>query len=335
MEYSFEFVKARIYINSQKKSLTAIQKETGCDVVLNGGLFNMKAFKPLCHLKVDGKVYAEDSYGYWGFAWNSADKKLQMVSEYANYDNYICCVALVKNKEATGLYYNSDMGGKRGRTAIGTLLDGRTVIFCSKDGTADAMTPEALQRYCVKQGWKDAIMLDSGGSSQCITPEGSIESTRNVQNVLCFWLKAPTTNKEREVETAVNGASVKVYSKAKDGLKKLSTNFKVNEFACSDGSDPIFISSDLITVLQKIRTHFGKAVTINSGFRTATHNKAVGGAAYSQHLYGTAADIVVSGVKPSEVAAYAETLLPNKGGIGIYSWGVHIDVRTTKSRWNG
>ena len=35
-------------------------------------------------------------------------------------------------------------------------------------------------------------------------------------------------------------------------------------------------------------------------------NKAVGGATYSQHLYGTAADITVKGVKPSVVAAYAE-----------------------------
>ena len=55
----------------------------------------------------------------------------------------------------------------------------------------------------------------------------------------------------------------------------------------------------------------------------------------SQHLYGIAADISVPGVAPKTVAAYLETLLPNTGGIGIYSWGVHVDVRKTKSRWNG
>lgn len=130
-------------------------------------------------------------------------------------------------------------------------------------------------------------------------------------------------------------ATVKVYSKAKDGSKKLSTNFTVKEFACSDGSDPIFISPELVTVLQKIRTHFGKSVTINSAFRTAKHNKAVGGATYSQHCYGTAADIVVAGVAPKTVAAYAEKLLPNTGGIGIYGTFTHVDVRATKSRWNG
>lgn len=133
----------------------------------------------------------------------------------------------------------------------------------------------------------------------------------------------------------MNGINVKVYSKAKNGSQKLSTNFKVKEFACKDGSDPIFISAELVEILQAIRTHFGKAVNITSAYRTAAHNKSVGGAAYSQHLYGTAADIKVTGVKPKVVAAYAETLLQGRGGIGIYASFVHVDVRETKSRWNG
>ena len=57
------------------------------------------------------------------------------------------------------------------------MPDGKMVIFCSKDGTKDAMTPAMLQKYCLDNGWKDAIMLDSGGSSQCITPEGTRKPT--------------------------------------------------------------------------------------------------------------------------------------------------------------
>lgn len=129
--------------------------------------------------------------------------------------------------------------------------------------------------------------------------------------------------------------TIKAYSKAKDGNKKVSTNFRVKEFACTDGSDPIFIDSDLVTILQKIRAHFGKSVTITSAYRTPGKNKAVGGTTYSQHLYGRAADIKVSGVSPKKVAQYAETLLKNKGGIGTYSTFVHIDVRSTKARWKG
>ena len=35
--------------------------------------------------------------------------------------------------------------------------------------------------------------------------------------------------------------AINAYSLAKDGTKKLSTDFKVREFRCKDGSDPIFI----------------------------------------------------------------------------------------------
>ena len=130
-------------------------------------------------------------------------------------------------------------------------------------------------------------------------------------------------------------ANVNVYSKKQDGNTKLSTNFRVREFACTDGSDPIFISPDLVAVLQKIRSHFGKAVTITSAYRTPTKNKACGGTTYSQHLYGMAADIKVRDITPKKVGEYAETLLQGKGGIGIYDTFTHIDVREKKSRWNG
>lgn len=132
----------------------------------------------------------------------------------------------------------------------------------------------------------------------------------------------------------MNGISVNVYSKAKDGNKQLSKNFKVREFACQDGTDTILISPKLIDLLQRVRDHFGKAVLINSAYRTETHNKKVGGSAYSQHKYGTAADINISGISSKKIADYVETLVPNTGGIGVYSSFCHVDVRATKARWN-
>lgn len=130
--------------------------------------------------------------------------------------------------------------------------------------------------------------------------------------------------------------AINAYSLARDGETYLSKNFQVHEFRCRDGSDPIFVDSDLVTLLQKIRNHFGKAVNINSAFRTASHNaKQKNAAKYSQHLYGKAADIWIKGVSVDTLANYAETLLPNTGGIGRYYTDgfVHVDVRKTKSRW--
>ena len=136
----------------------------------------------------------------------------------------------------------------------------------------------------------------------------------------------------------MNGASVKVYSKTKDGTRKVVNtchNFLVREFACSDGSDVVFISPELVKILQQVRDHFKAPVSINSGYRTVTHNKKVGGATYSQHLYGMAADITVRGVEPKKVYAFVDGLMPYTGGVGLYKTFVHVDVRKTESLWNG
>ena len=126
-----------------------------------------------------------------------------------------------------------------------------------------------------------------------------------------------------------------VYSRKEEGSKKVAANFTVKEFACKDGTDVVLINPQLAEILQKIRNYFKVPVTITSGHRTESYNKKVGGEKNSQHLYGAAADIQVKGISPAKVAACAETLLPDKGGIGIYKNFVHIDVRDKKVRWKG
>ena len=125
------------------------------------------------------------------------------------------------------------------------------------------------------------------------------------------------------------------YSLAKEGEREAIEYFKVREFASKDGEDLIRISPALLDVLHDIRHHFHAPVIVTSAFRTKSHNKKVGGAKKSTHLVGIAADIMVKGVAPAKVAAYADTLLPESGGIGQYKNFVHIDVRHEKARWNG
>lgn len=126
---------------------------------------------------------------------------------------------------------------------------------------------------------------------------------------------------------------LKKYTKGK--VVKLSENFKSTEFDCHGFGccSETTVDLELVDILQEIRNHFGKAVTINSGFRCKAHNKAVGGASKSKHLSGCAADIRVSEVAPSEVAKFAESI--GVKGIGLYGNFVHVDTRDTKSFWYG
>lgn len=114
---------------------------------------------------------------------------------------------------------------------------------------------------------------------------------------------------------------------------KLSNNFSSTEFDCKGSGccRSTLIDDKLVEYLQKIREHFGKPITITSGYRCGTHNSRVGGATGSRHTKGQAADIIVSGVIPAEVAKYAESI--GVLGIGLYSSFVHIDTRDYKSFW--
>jgi uncharacterized protein YcbK (DUF882 family) len=140
--------------------------------------------------------------------------------------------------------------------------------------------------------------------------------------------------------------AIKQYSLKKDKAKRLTPNFTVYEFRCRDGSDTVMIDESLVVLLQCIREHFGKAITITSGYRTEHYNnvtlpaKGIKTSRNSQHLLGRAADIQVQDTDPLAVAAYAESLMPGWGGVGRYpvkagrakGW-VHVDTRPNKSRW--
>lgn len=115
---------------------------------------------------------------------------------------------------------------------------------------------------------------------------------------------------------------------------QLSKNFFRDEFACECGCGFDNIDSELISVLQDARDWFNAPIGINSGCRCQAHNDSLPNSSKnSQHVKGTAADIVVHGVMPSTVQKYFETKYPNKYGIGRYRSFTHIDVRKFKARW--
>ena len=123
--------------------------------------------------------------------------------------------------------------------------------------------------------------------------------------------------------------------KTKKKSEFLSENFKESEFKCKgtgtlpkEGIDPA-----LVALLEKIRKHFDAPVLITSGYRSPSHNEAVGGAKGSYHVKGMAADIRVGGTPPSKVYNYINTF--HKGGLGRYKTFTHIDVRNEKARWQG
>ncbi|CAG9622457.1 Zinc D-Ala-D-Ala carboxypeptidase [Sutcliffiella rhizosphaerae] len=113
-------------------------------------------------------------------------------------------------------------------------------------------------------------------------------------------------------------------------------HFSYSEFYSKDGSQFNGGNVSAATVrenvrrtmykLEAVRVKLGnRPININSGFRSISHNRNVGGASNSQHTYGIAADISVSGVSNATVQNAAKS----SGFSGIYSESgfTHMDSR--------
>lgn len=122
---------------------------------------------------------------------------------------------------------------------------------------------------------------------------------------------------------------------------KLTENFSKSEFDSKDGTEmpeEVFYNvQKLANQLQILRNYLGRPIRINSGYRSPSHNKAVGGAINSQHLLGKASDIVVKNLEPKQVYEAIEYLIRRgdmlQGGLGLYDSFVHYDIRGNRSRW--
>ena len=128
---------------------------------------------------------------------------------------------------------------------------------------------------------------------------------------------------------------IKCYIMDTDGNVKLGRHFKVKEFACKDGSPIVFIDDYLYSVLDILRHKIGKPVIITSGYRTPAWNEKAGGAKYSYHMRGMAADIRVNGMSPKELAKELDKIVENSCGIIVYNGWVHFDTRNGKKYRKG
>lgn len=119
---------------------------------------------------------------------------------------------------------------------------------------------------------------------------------------------------------------------------KLSPNFWLSEFVSKNDPDGWgyvernwgWIEQELrflcVHVLEPIRAHFGGPVRITSGARSWRWNTLIGGATFSQHPKGKAADFSIDGVSLASIHAFAGTLKA-VGGLALGPGFVHVDSR--------
>lgn len=119
--------------------------------------------------------------------------------------------------------------------------------------------------------------------------------------------------------------------------------FQRAEFRCQCGGKycsgfPAEPVEETVRLADEIRRRAGVPLNVNSGVRCKQHNADVGGVWNSLHLTGQAIDLAPIGgnISVARLQDIAEQVqaekMPNRGGLGRYDWGVHVD-NGKYSRW--
>ena len=127
-------------------------------------------------------------------------------------------------------------------------------------------------------------------------------------------------------------------------------NFTAGEFTSYRGE--VLLLSKGLDALQAIRTELGLPLFVNSAYRTAAHNRHVGGGKRSMHLFGHAFDVSLANGKQTGEPGFMiydgeelERLARKYGfnGIGRYPTNleaghrgfIHMDMRNRAATWDG
>lgn len=118
----------------------------------------------------------------------------------------------------------------------------------------------------------------------------------------------------------------------KSGRVMASENFSQAELECKGVSCNCKypgMTTLLMHLVEDLRMEFGPLI-VNSAYRCAVHNKAVGGAPDSYHMKGRALDIrpARSSVTPEQIYEYLTSKYPRRYGFGLYNTMCHVDDRT-------
>ena len=123
-------------------------------------------------------------------------------------------------------------------------------------------------------------------------------------------------------------------AKVSNGNIKISEHFRLKELQCKDGTDLVKYCPETLEKVEKLRELTQcTACIVTSGYRTPSHNKAIGGASSSTHTQGYAIDCYFKGSKYStkEICCMAQDL--SVKGIGyISSTAVHLDMKNRTYR---
>ena len=316
-----EIDRLAIVVTDCKMGLEQARAKTGADYLLNGGMWNADG-TPCRGLKVDGKILSLSPWGdIAGYGWNTPGD-IRLKAKWDDVDNYIATSPLILDgKPLDKIPYDSAQGGRRPRSAMG-IVGNSLLLFCS----SDAMTPEEVRDELAGRGCSSAMMLDSGGSTQCDFNGETIKAERLVHNWIAVWTAA---EKEDHVGTYRVTPSIGVNVRSGPGtnyekVTAYAQNTLVTVLETQDGwgrTDRGWVSMDYLEAVDSRRVT-DNGIVIREDFIAKGRKNRPGRSNLDEHI-----TIHETGnfAKGADAAAHASYVKSDSAANGYLSWHYTVD----------
>lgn len=93
------------------------------------------------------------------------------------------------------------------------------------------------------------------------------------------------------------------------------------------------LSRETQKAFELAQVYYGAPIFITSAYRSKEHNKEVGGAINSQHLFGRAIDVRLPTTEAQRVKLVWALTISGFTSIGWYSTHIHADIRRSPVFW--
>lgn len=188
----------KIINNSSLQNMRTLWAKYGGQnkILMNGPFFSFSTYKPMVHMKINGKVIYKPAYKEYGIAWNEGEAPVWTLLPTDKYDNYFTNTVVIPNgQKRENLSSHVDADGTKSRPRYTSRpafgFKGNNFMTYMK---SNGLSLWGLQDLLYRSGWKYALVGDGGGSTAYRDSKTEYYTSRKIP----YWILITIGNDNKE-----------------------------------------------------------------------------------------------------------------------------------------